>query len=101
VSCSIWFSAPSFWIGDGLESRCVGRVYGAVGAVHGTIRTVRTTYAAAYVIYASLTKTCKHLGSHNAMKRKQLWICLLGRPEDDLPRSKHVSLKKYTIFVYK
>jgi len=32
LSCSIWFSAPSFWIG-GLESRCVGRVYGADGAV--------------------------------------------------------------------
>jgi len=26
----------------GLESRCVGRVYGANGAVHGTIRTVNT-----------------------------------------------------------
>jgi len=32
-SCSIWFSAPSFWMGGGLESRCVGRVYGADGAV--------------------------------------------------------------------
>ena len=28
-SCSIWFSAPSFWMGGGLENRCVGRVYGA------------------------------------------------------------------------
>ena len=35
LSCSIWFSAPSFWMGGGLESRCVGRVYGADGAVHG------------------------------------------------------------------
>ena len=36
LSCSVWFSAPSFWIGGGLESRCVGRVYGADGAVsHG------------------------------------------------------------------
>ena len=34
LSCSIWFSAPSFWMGGGLESRCVGRVYGADGAVH-------------------------------------------------------------------
>jgi len=32
-SCSIRFSAPSFWMGGGLESRCVGRVYGADGAV--------------------------------------------------------------------
>jgi len=33
--CSIWFSALSFWTGGGLESRCVGRIYGADGAVHG------------------------------------------------------------------
>jgi len=29
LSCSLWFSAPNFWMGGGLESRCVGRVYGA------------------------------------------------------------------------
>ena len=42
LSCSIRFSAPSFWMGGGLEIRCVGRVYGADGALrlHGTIRTV-------------------------------------------------------------
>jgi len=33
LSCSIWFSAPSFWMGGGFESRCVVRVYGADGAV--------------------------------------------------------------------
>ena len=34
LSCSIRFSALSFWMGGGgLESRCVGRVYGADGAV--------------------------------------------------------------------
>ena len=33
LSCSIWFSAPSIWMGGGLESRCVGRAYGADGAV--------------------------------------------------------------------
>ena len=32
LNCSIWFSAPSFWMGAGLESCCVGRVYGADGA---------------------------------------------------------------------
>ena len=31
LSCSIWFSAPSFWMGGGHESRRVGRVYGADG----------------------------------------------------------------------
>ena len=33
LSCSIWFSVPSFWMGGGLESRCVGRVCGADVAV--------------------------------------------------------------------
>jgi len=33
LSYSIWFSAPNFWMGGGLESRCVGRVYGADGDV--------------------------------------------------------------------
>jgi len=33
LSCSVWFAAPSFWMGGGLESRCVGRVCGADGAV--------------------------------------------------------------------
>jgi len=37
-------SAPSFWMGGGLENRCVGRVYGAdVVPSQGTIRTVHTT----------------------------------------------------------
>jgi len=34
LGCTIWFSAPRFWMGGGLESRCVGRVYGADGARH-------------------------------------------------------------------
>jgi len=33
LSCSLWFSAPSFWMGGVLECRCVVRVYGADGAV--------------------------------------------------------------------
>ena len=33
LSCSMWFSALKFCMGGGLESRCVGRVYGADGAV--------------------------------------------------------------------
>jgi len=33
LSCSIWFSAPSFWMGGGIESRCVGHVYGADSAL--------------------------------------------------------------------
>ena len=41
LSCSIWFSAPSFWEGGGLESHCVGRVYGVDGAVTHIIRGIR------------------------------------------------------------
>ena len=33
LSCSIWFSAPSFWMGGGLESRCISCVCGTVVAV--------------------------------------------------------------------
>jgi len=47
LSCSIWFSAPSFWIGGGLKSRCVGRVYSADGAV----RLSRTAPSAPLRIY--------------------------------------------------
>ena len=43
LSYSIWFSALSFWMGDGLESRCVGHVYGADCAVHGTAPTTPHT----------------------------------------------------------
>jgi len=40
LSSSMWFSASSFWMGGGFQSRCVGRVYGVDGAVqsHGTTR---------------------------------------------------------------
>ena len=34
LSCSVWISAPSFWMGGGLKSRCIGRVCGADGAGH-------------------------------------------------------------------
>ena len=40
-SCSIRFSAPSVWMGGGLESHCVGRVYGADGAVRSMQRLSR------------------------------------------------------------
>ena len=39
LSCSIRFSAPSFSMGGGPESRCVGRVYGADGVRHHPHRT--------------------------------------------------------------
>ena len=54
-------------------------------------------------IYKFLLEKCKihclcilHFSNKN-----NSWICLLGGPEDDLIRSKHVALTKYTSFVYK
>jgi len=41
--CSIWFSAPSLWMDGGLESRCVGRVYGADGARHPSTNSAQKT----------------------------------------------------------
>jgi len=38
LSCSIWFCAPSFWMGGGLESCCVCRVWGADIDVLLTVR---------------------------------------------------------------
>jgi len=45
LSCSTWFSAPSFWMGGGFESHCVARVWGADGAVarHNPHRTHEPT----------------------------------------------------------
>jgi len=81
----IWFSVPSFWMGGGLESRCVGRVYGLDGAVrlhqlsishyfmmkmHGqpsncnsqcTIRTAHTTYAVALKTTTHPKTRCRKL----------------------------------------
>ena len=42
LSCSIWFSAPSFWMGGGLERRCVGRVCGAAPHTRPTQRLSRS-----------------------------------------------------------
>jgi len=58
LSCSLWFSAPSFWVGGDLESRCVGRVYGADGAVpcrarHGTAP------SAPYTPWAYVPEKCR------------------------------------------
>ena len=50
LSCSVWFSAPRFWVGGGLESRCVGRVYGADGAVHYPHRTHQKLGAEIYML---------------------------------------------------
>jgi hypothetical protein len=68
LSCSIWFSAPSFWMGGGLESRCMGRAYGADGAVLPSKYSVQKTI-------------CCNLTSH--------------APDDGRMYPKHVALRIY------
>ena len=41
------------------------------------------------------------VGSQMQWNINNSWISLLGGPEDDLISSKHVTLTKYIIFVYK
>jgi hypothetical protein len=83
-SCSIWFSAPSFWIGGGLESRCVGRVYGADGAVrHHPHRT-----------HDLHNGSQDHQQSTNSV---QITICCnltSSAPDDGRMYPKHVELRK-------
>ena len=84
MSCSIWFSAPSFGIGGGLESRCVGRVYGADGAVHGTIRTVHTTLRSG---------SQDHHPSTNSAQKTICCNSTSNAPDDGRMRPKHVELR--------
>ena len=61
LTCSIWFSAPSFWTGGGLESGCVGRGCGADGAVYGTIHPKprrRKPYAATQYLILLMMRVC-------------------------------------------
>jgi len=82
LSCSVWFSVPSFWMDGGLKSRCIGGVYGADGESHGTIRTVNTTHAAALSSTNSVQKTiCCNLTS--------------SAPDDGRMCPKHVELRIY------
>jgi hypothetical protein len=41
LSCSVWFPAPSLWMGGGPESCCVGRVFGADGAARSKYAELR------------------------------------------------------------
>ena len=77
MSCSIWFSAPSFWMGGGLESRCVGRVCGADGAVRGTIRTAPCCIKLAFqIISQNIDIGPTHVANKTRMYRVYvLYLC--------------------------
>jgi len=80
--CSIRFSAPSLRVDGGLESRCVGRVYGADGALHHPHRThdLRSGSQDQHPSKNSVQKTICCNSTSNA-------------PDDGRMRPKHVELR--------
>jgi len=77
LSCSIWFSARNFWMGGGLESRCVGRVYREDGAVHDTIR----------------SGSQDHHPSKNSVQKTICCNSTSNAPDDGHMYPKHVELR--------
>jgi len=85
LSCSIWCSAPSLWMGGGLESRCVGPVYGADGAdgavrLHGTVRIVHSG-------------SQDHHPSTNSVQKTICCNSTSNAPDDGRIYPKHVELR--------
>jgi len=80
LSCSIWFSAPSFWMGGGLESCYVGLVYGADSAVHSTIRTIHSD-------------SQDHHPSKNSVQKTIFCNSTSNAPDDGRMYPKHVELR--------
>jgi len=84
LSCSIRFSAPSFWVGGGLESCCVGCVYGADGAVaqHRLHRT--------HNLHSS---SQDHHPSKNSVQKTVRCNSTSNAPDDGRMYPKHVELR--------
>ena len=82
LSCSIWFSAPSLWMDGGLESRRLGRVYGADVAVQHPHRT-----------HDPRSCSQDHHPSRNWMQ-KTIWCnSTSNAPDDGRMYPKHVELR--------
>ena len=86
LSCSIWFSAPSLWMGGGLESRCEGRAYSAAGAVaqhrlHGT--------------HDPRSSSQDHHPSKNLVQKTICCNSTSNAPDGGRMYSKHVELRIY------
>jgi len=75
LSCSIWFSAPSFWMGGGLESRCIGRVYGEDGGRHHPHRThdLRSGSQDHHPSKNSMHKTIRCNSTFNALDEERMY----------------------------
>jgi len=86
LSCSILFSAPSFWMGGGLESSCVGRVYGADGAVRLGRHHPHRTHD---------PRSCSqdHHPSKNSVQKTVCCNSTSNAPDDGRINPKHVELR--------
>jgi len=77
-------------MGGGLEKRCVGRVYGEDGAVHSTIRTVHTTYAASPKTTTHPKTRCRK--PYAATQRLMLLIIVVSVPETCRAKNTSITL---------
>jgi hypothetical protein len=82
LSCSLWFSAPSSWMGGGLESRCVGRVYCADCAQHHPHST-----------HGLRSGSEDHHPSKNSVPKTVCCNSTSNAPDDGLMYPKHVELR--------
>jgi len=79
LSCSIWFSAPSFWVGGGLESCCVSRVCSADVAVPHCTHNLRSS-------------SQDHHPSRNSVQKTISCNSTSSAPDDGHMYPKHVKL---------
>ena len=86
LSCSIWFSAPSFWMGGGLESGCVGRVYGADGAVG-------VAWHHLHKKHDLHSRSQDHHPSKNSVQKTVCCNSTSNAPDDGRTYPKHVELR--------
>ena len=77
LSCSIWFSAPSFWVGGGLESRCY--VVCAVRIPHRT--------------HDLRSGSQDHHPSKNSVQKAICCNSMFDAPDDGRMYPKHVELR--------
>ena len=84
LSCSIWFSVPSFWMRGGLEKHCIGRVYGADGARHRPHR-----------MHDLRSGSQDHHPSKNSVQKTICCNSTSNAPDDGRMYPNHVELRIY------
>ena len=89
LSCSIWFSVPSFWMGGVLESRCVGRLCRADGAV-GAVRVARQHPHRTHNLRSG---SQDHHPSKNSVQKTICCNSTSNAPDDERMYPKHVELR--------